>query len=101
MKTLWIKTRAGIKFGFYFLLISFLMGILYGVFAGIPLQTGKVAAILVGVFVTINFIFSLLAMLPMIAGLILGKKGFLLRYFGLSSGFMIVFIIYFLLLKLV
>jgi len=96
----WSHFILGIKYALYFLVVSAIMGFIYGAFGGIWLAPAFVAVSYVGIFVLINFVFAfvlgVLNLLPSIFGR--GSKT-LSRYFLFSLAFLVVFLAYFAILK--
>ncbi|GAB3793816.1 hypothetical protein GCM10028819_06080 [Spirosoma humi] len=95
------QVKAGIRYALFFLIIAFAMGVLFGLFGGLLFQPGLFATSLVGIFCLMNFPFALLAAL---INLILAafKRSLqpVYRYFGLSLGFAVVYLLYFYVLHL-
>lgn len=91
---------AGFRYACWFVLISAVMGVLYGLFSGIVLQPAVFAIVYTAVFVMLNFVvalpvwcFNLVFLMPFRKG----SRG-IQRYFALSLSFAIVFLICYLLL---
>lgn len=95
------EVKAGLKYGSYMLGVCFLMGLVYGLFAGLPFETASVSVIMIGLLATLNFVLVILLLIPWLISLIFKQMRGLTRYMGLSVGFVIVFGFYFLLLKFV
>lgn len=96
-----VQFRSGLKYALYFMVISFVMGTIYGVFGGLFIEPALFATSLVGMFCILNFIFAILAAIVN-SLLFIFRKGnkSVYRYFGLSLGFALVFLSYFYLLHL-
>jgi hypothetical protein len=95
------QVKAGARYALYFLVISFLMGVIYGAFGGLFFGAGLFAASMVGIFCILNFPVSLLAVLVNLLLAIFKKSSrSVYRYFGLSLGFAVVWLLYFYVLHL-
>lgn len=98
MKT---SIKRGLKYGMVFMAVSAVMGFLYGLFGGLFLQPALVAFTCVGVFAAIFFILSLIALVPALlmklAGVSISKY---LIFLGISIGFVLVYLPFFILIKM-
>lgn len=90
----------GLKYGLVVLFISGLFGFLFGLFDGQFIKPALVSMTLIGLFVVVNFILSILLWLPT-ALLFALKKSVqpLVKYIGISLGFVVVFMPFLLLMK--
>jgi hypothetical protein len=95
------QVRSGIRYALYFAAIGFIMGIVYGLLAGLVFVPALFLVGVVGIFCILNFIVSLLAVLFNLLFAIFRKSSKqVFRYFGLSLGFAVVFLLYFYLIHL-
>jgi hypothetical protein len=91
----------GIRYAFLFIMLGAVMGAIFGIWSGIVYGPAVFAVSLTGLFVVLNFPISLLLfllnLLPQLA-----KKGSsqLNRYFIYSSAFLLVYMLFFFLFKL-
>lgn len=94
------QMKNGFKYAAWVLLVTAVMGVLYGVFSGIIVQPAVFGIAFTTVLVVINFAVALLCILFNIIFLAPFKKGslMLVRYFSLSLGFCIVFLVSYVLL---
>lgn len=99
-KSFMVTLRAGFRYALWFVLISAVMGVLYGLFSGIVLQPAVFAIVYTAVFVLLNFVvalpvwcFNLIFLMPFGKG----SRG-IQRYFALSLSFAVVFLFCYLLL---
>ncbi len=90
----------GLKYGSIVLFLSGLFGFLFGVFGGQFLKPAIVSMTHIGLFVVVNFIISVFLWLPT-AVLFALKKSVrpLIKYIGISFGFIVVFVPYLLLVR--
>lgn len=90
------QVKLGIRYGLYFLAVGFGMGAIYGLFGGLFLQPALFATSLIGIFCLMNFPASVVAILVNLL-LALFKKSSrpVYRYFGLSLGFALVYLLFF------
>lgn len=96
------QLEAGFRYAAWMLLIIGVMGILYGMFSGIIWQPAVFGIAFTTVLILINFIIASAGLLFNIVFLATFKKGkrILVKYFSISLGFCITFLIaYFLLLN--
>jgi len=86
--------KQGFRYALYVFLISMIMGALYGLVSGIIIQPALFTIAFSTVFVAINFAVALLVILFNIIFLAPFGKGklILIRYFGLSLSFVIVYL---------
>lgn len=91
-----LQVRAGIRYALYFMVIGFIMGMIYGLFGGVYIVPGLFAVALIGIFCVMNFVVALLAaIVNLILALIKKSNRRVFRYFGLSLGFVVVFLLFF------
>lgn len=90
----------GLKYGAVLFVVAGLFGLLFGLFDAQFVKPALVSITHIGLFVVVNFIISILLWLPT-AVLYALKKTVrpLVRYIGISFGFMVVFMPYLLLIK--
>ena len=90
----------GLKYGVVVLVISGLFGLFFGLFDAQFIKPALVSMTHIGLFVVVNFIISILLWLPT-AVLYALKKSVqpLVKYIGISFGFILVFMPYLLLMK--
>lgn len=90
----------GSKYALYFMVVAALMGFIYGAIGGIWIAPAFVSVSYVGIFVVINFVFALiLGMLNLLPGIFGKGSQRLFRYFTFSLAFLLVFLVYFAILK--
>ncbi|MEM6806744.1 MAG: hypothetical protein AAF696_35410 [Bacteroidota bacterium] len=95
-----IPILAGIKYALIFAGIAALMGVIYGAISGIVFVPALFSVTMVGIFATLNFIVALFVFLINLILMIFKKHSAQInRYFGLSLGFIIIYLSFFLLLK--
>lgn len=89
-----LQFKSGIKYAAVILLVSFIMGALYGLPSGIIIQPAIFVVAFSAVMVCINFICSLLAELFNLLFLLPFKKGShrVTRYFALSTAFLVCYL---------
>jgi hypothetical protein len=94
------QLKSSFKYAGWILLITAVMGVLYGIISGIPVQPAVFGIAFITVLVVLNFAVALLCFLFNAIFLAPFKNGsrMLIRYFSLSLGFCIVFLISYLLL---
>ncbi|UBM60423.1 hypothetical protein LAG90_07165 [Marinilongibacter aquaticus] len=87
----------GLKYGTAFLCIAFLFGAIYGLLVAEPFRPAFAMASFIGIFVLLNFLFSLLyGLVKTFVRLFRGQSLHGFRYLGISLGFALVFFLYFL-----
>ncbi|MEM7660323.1 MAG: hypothetical protein AAF399_29730 [Bacteroidota bacterium] len=92
--------RRGLIYALYFMLIAAVMGAVYGLISGVILQPALFSVAMVGVFVSVNAVIALLLALPMLGFRIFGRKMVAgERYLTFSLAFLVVFLPYFAVLK--
>jgi len=90
----------GIRYALWFIAVAAAMGVLYGLIGGVIIYPAIISVIIVGIFATINFVLSLLTVIPMLILRLLGKRpNTLIRYFSFSLAFFLVFLPFFALVK--
>ena len=101
MKTFKLNFILGFKYALLFLLISAVMGLIYGAFGGRLISPMFVGITYVGIFVILNFFVALILGVVNLIPSAFGKGSTQLsKYFTMSFSFFIVFFSFFLLLKL-
>ena len=101
MRYFTIQFLAGLRYAALFLLISALMGMLYGIFGGLLVSAAIIGVTMTGIFVVLNFPVAVLFFIGGIFPVLFGgsnRAGF--RYFALSLAFLLVFMLFFGLLKI-
>ncbi|GAA4822548.1 hypothetical protein [Algivirga pacifica] len=95
-----IQFGKSLRYAFYFLVVSGVMGLIYGAF-GLTWNPLFVMIAIVGIFVVINFMIATLLVIPNGLLSLFGKgNAVLFRYFRHSLAFVMVFLAYFLFLKI-
>ncbi|MEL7120444.1 MAG: hypothetical protein AAFO07_13420 [Bacteroidota bacterium] len=95
-----IPVGKGAKYALWFVLLGAVMGLIYGAFGGVLLQPALFSVAITGIMVVLNFIIALIVFLPNVLFMIFKRSSKLIhRYFGLSLGFLIVYLAFFALLK--
>lgn len=90
----------GLKYGAVVLVISGLFGLFFGLFDAQFIKPALVSMTHIGLFVVVNFIISILLWLPTVVLYALKKSVQpLVKYIGISFGFILVFMPYLLLMK--
>lgn len=94
------QLKKGFKYALWMLLITVIMGVLYGMLSGIIIQPAIFGIAFTTVLIAINFAIAFLCFLFNLIFLVPFKKGnrMLVRYFSLSLGFCVIFLISYLLL---
>lgn len=95
------QVKSGIRYALYFVVIGFAMGMIYGAFGGMLWVPAAFSVGVIGVFCVLNFIVALLALLVNgVLAIFRRSSKAVFRYFGLSFGFVLVFLIYFYLIHI-
>ena len=90
----------GLKYAVIFLFVSAVMGLVYGAFGFVIWQTMLFSILLVGLLVAFNSILALALSIPLFVSLIFIKRRVeVQRYLCYSLAFFLVFIPFFILLK--
>ncbi len=93
--------KYGLKYGLIFLVGAVAMGFIYGLIGGVILQPILFSIAAVGIFSSINFIFSVVSLFVGLALYIAGKNPVVIcKYVTISFAFMLVYLIFFLIVKL-
>tara|TARA_B100000686_G_C16383956_1_gene758955 strand:+ start:264 stop:581 length:318 start_codon:yes stop_codon:yes gene_type:complete len=93
--------KYGLKYGLIFLIGAVAMGFIYGLIGGVIFQPILFSIAAVGIFSSINFIFSVVSLFVGLALYIVGKNpAVICKYFTISFAFMLVYLIFFLIVKL-
>ena len=91
---------SGIKYALIFMLVAAVMGVLYGLISGVIIKPALFSITLLGVFVSVNLLFAIIAMVPFLVMKIAKRQTTKIsRYIGLSFGFFTVFFPFFILLR--
>lgn len=90
----------GCKYALLFVGVSAVMGALYGLFGGRLVSPMIFAITLTGIFVVLNFIVALaVGVVNLLFILFNQRNNAMMRYAALSSGFLIVYLLFFAILK--
>lgn len=82
----------GLRYAGWFLVLSFIMGALYGLPSGIVIQPAAFSVLFTGVLVVANFAIAIVVLIVGLILLLFGKTIYaLIRYFALSFAFFVVF----------
>ncbi|MFT3824885.1 MAG: PepSY-associated TM helix domain-containing protein [Chitinophagaceae bacterium] len=92
--------QKGFKYALYTLGVTAVMGMLYGLFSGIVIEPAIFGIVFTTYLVIMNFIIALIVFLFNLIFLLPFKKGSrgVLRYFGLSLAFLLIYLVVYLLL---
>ncbi|SDM18534.1 hypothetical protein [Siphonobacter aquaeclarae] len=95
------QLRLGLRYAAWFAAIAAAFGFCYGLISGIVWQPAVFAVLFTGTLASLNFVVAVLCLLVHLGGLPFGKGSRrLVRYFGLSLGFFLVYLSFFGLIKL-
>ncbi|WP_234736657.1 hypothetical protein [Tellurirhabdus bombi] len=90
------QVKSGIRYALYFMAVGFVMGAIYGVFGGLIFEPALFATSLIGVFCIVNFLVAIPAVtLNLVLAVFKKSSRPIYRYFGLSLGFAIVYLLFF------
>lgn len=92
--------RRGLKYAVILMIVSAIMGLIYGLLGGLFFRSALVAVTFVGIFAVANLALSALTWIPLLLFTVLKKSTRILEtYAGISLGFVIIYLPFFILLK--